>query len=83
MIPEFKAIEWFNIPGRGRVVTVELDRDYKRSTMTDDLKNVIVDGVSYEVIGVESFAVEHQWKGGMVGLLVKDAPPGTACEKQP
>lgn len=70
-LPSFTSLEWSTLPGRGDVAVVVLDRNYQRSQMLKDLAKVLIDGLEYEVIGIESFAIESQRKGLKVGLLVE------------
>jgi hypothetical protein len=68
-IPEFSAEEWFHIP-RGDVAIVKLHEDTTREQLWEKLKTVIIDGVEYQSLGVESWAIPIITKGRTVGILV-------------
>lgn len=71
VVASFKAIDHFDIAGRGHVITVTNDKDRPRSD--DGLlgNHVDIDGVIYKVRGVESYCIDPIRKGSPVGLLVK------------
>jgi hypothetical protein len=67
---QFKKISVFTI-NKGKVLVVENDQERKN----DDFKkligtNVNVDGNTYEIRGVETFAIPVIPKGQQIGLLV-------------
>ena len=67
----FKATGGYDLPGRGRVITVVNDKPRDRND--DGLKGnlVEIDGEVFLVKGVESFAVTPIRKGTEIGLLVE------------
>lgn len=75
MIPAFESLGWFTVTGRGDAAAVELDRDCNRSDLLEIFKRVMIDGIEYDVIGVETNAVEQQRKGWKIGLLVGTRAP--------
>lgn len=71
-IPEFTAIEWFQRPGRGQVVTTRLDRTRDEEGLAELCRSeVLVDGVRYRCHRIERFAHFPPWhEGEPVGLYV-------------
>jgi hypothetical protein len=64
-----KPVEWFNIIGRGWVVTASRKaHDFELTTLKDEI--VLIDGEEYLVIGVEHFHL-GSFVGDPVGLIVK------------
>ena len=60
-----------NVRGRGKVVSVELQWDATRTELERWVgKTVRIDGYRVTIRGVETFCIERQPKGTMVGLLV-------------
>lgn len=72
---KFTAEGWFDITGRGRVASVRNDEDFDRDTKHLIGERVEIDGAVYEVLGVESYALQTIRKGMPIGLLVKPSVP--------
>lgn len=70
-LPTFTAEDWFTLEGRGDVAAVRNDRRRPRDQLLTDLRRVVIDGEEYEVIGVESWAIDPIREGAPIGLLVK------------
>lgn len=71
-LPTFYSCGWYEIPGRGPVVTVRLDRHQDDQELTALARSVVViDGKRWQCTGVERFATLHHHKGEEVGLLVE------------
>ncbi len=70
---KFAAESEFHINGRGRVFTGLNPETCTRDQLSERYvgKIVEINGTEWLVVGVESFAVEHQPKGQFIGLLVK------------
>lgn len=69
---EFKSESEHYITGRGKVFVVKNDRDRNRDDNDLVGKVVIIDGKSYKVNGVESFALPTIKKDALIGLLVSE-----------
>ncbi len=69
---EFKALEWFEISGRGWVALVECDQERSRDQPGLTGQDVKIDGHEYTVVGVErrmpSYAIR---KAEPIGLLIR------------
>jgi hypothetical protein len=69
-LPTFESCGWFHV-GKRQCVGVILDRDCHREELLKLFGRVIVDGVEYEVEGIDSYAVPCQRKGWAIGLMIK------------
>lgn len=68
---KFDSIGVYEITGRGRVYTVELERDMKDVDVFVG-REVLIDGRFWKVNGVERFAHAPPWrKGEPIGLKVE------------
>lgn len=74
---ELKADSWFEIKGRGMVATFEHLPDGYYEPLQFKYEQVMIDGVSYKVMGVERFAIPECKPSapyhGAFGLLVKES----------
>ena len=68
---QFKAEDWYDIKGRGRVASVLNDEEYERDTRHLFGEVVSIDGQTYRVLGVESYAIQTIRKGMPIGLWVE------------
>jgi hypothetical protein len=74
-LPRFKSLDWYTIPGRGRVAAVECDIERPRDQPGLLGKLVIIDGETFVCIGVERrLPAGPIQPGEKIGLLVR--PPG-------
>ena len=67
--PEFKALEWSETKGRGRVAAVAWDRTAGEARALLG-ESVTIDGTRYTVAGVETHAIPDRVREKVVGLLV-------------
>jgi hypothetical protein len=67
---EYKSLDTYEVKGRGKVFVVKNDKDRDRDKNDLIGSAVIIDGMKYLVLGVESFAVQKIAQGDKIGLLV-------------
>lgn len=73
---EFTAQRWYELRGNP-VAECYLDRESPRDGLRDALisEGFTIDGQSYELLGIESFALSVLRKGSPIALMVKRLPP--------
>lgn len=66
----FRAMGWFDVPGRGKVVTTVSDRETENFEYLIG-QEVEVDGVAYLCKGVEKHAIPRHFPGSPIALVVE------------
>ena len=70
--PCFKAGDWYDVKGRGRVAAVSLDRETEDFSHIID-QEIIIDGEIYTGKAVERFAHCPPWHADeKIGILVNE-----------
>lgn len=69
---EFISTEKYHIEDRGDVYMVLAPHEYKRDECPFLGKEVLINGIKFLVIAVESYAISPTRKGSRIGLLVTD-----------
>jgi hypothetical protein len=77
---KFDAEGWYEITGRGLVVSVRNDEDFAKDSTHLIGEIVRIDGVEYKVKGVEAFALATIRKGSPIGLLVERCNSNTGSK---